>query len=223
MTYCGRTVLVGNYEVYPFVGYVLQSKSEQGRVLRAFKGQVNVVPSEDRIPEVLEQIKLGDLSVTHNSYPAIFGFSNEGRQHLVACNGRFAGAVKRQITRGIGIMDSIDVAFDASDPQPGDPRLIAMVSDADYDPLKSYRLGYFDITKQRSSEKSQTVVKLGRNEARYLKSANLETGLINLVSTEERLAEHLFRRVLFSDLSFGIGSAVAIFKKEGTKILVFNA
>ena len=88
MTYHGRVVVVGIYNDAIFTGNILQSKSAGKRIILPWKNCANVVPSEEGISDVAEQLRRGDISITHNSYPCCYGFhDSEGNTYIVGCNG----------------------------------------------------------------------------------------------------------------------------------------
>jgi len=221
MEYLGRTVVVGDYDGMPFVGNVIQSRSDGGRVLRAFGNQVNIVPAESELPEVIEQLRVGDLSITHNSYPCVYGFRAEQYPHLVAGNGRFAGVVKRKLKRaGSGLRESINLALDASDPKPGDPRILAATGS--YLEKDLHYLGGFDISVPYNFVKD---VPVRRNKARFISSAKvLEIQEMDVSKAKEgKLAQFLFNHFLGEEPEFAIGAAVGIIEGNQFRFGIFNA
>jgi len=211
MTYQGRGVLSGIYRGRILNGFFIQSRSDSQRVILSVGDGAVLVPAQSRMPELMRQLSQGDLSITHNCYPCLFGFNHDDTGHIIACNGRFAGGAKNEIMRSGIVTNSAIEALRLSDARKDDPRLIALAYD-DGRGKPTHVFGSYD------GDGAPKVICRGIEDGRamYLSTASHREPVdITLPGDLPDLAMFLYESMLGEDPEGGIGAAICMYARDG--------
>lgn len=215
--YRGRVVVLANYEGIPAVGFILASRSEQEREIRANqeKGRIDVVAT-GLLEEKIAGASQFPWDYANDIYSCVLSFCcKDGQKGIVAFNGRAGRRIKDMMESGRNYFPEacLEKTLEVFPPKvANDPRLGAVVFIGKDCP--EFYFGTFGL-----EDEKPIIMKLDglgeKNKAKFIAlSSPSAIGEISLDAAQspDELAQQIFYRVLGNSPIFGIGSGVCMLR-----------